>query len=30
MGVLLGDEFPNFEAKTTQGDFQFHDYIKDS
>lgn len=23
----LGDEFPNFKAKTTQGDIDFHEWI---
>ncbi|XP_013418819.1 peroxiredoxin-6-like [Lingula anatina] len=28
--VNLGDVFPNFDAKTTHGDFKFHDWIGDS
>nr|ACU83219.1 glutathione peroxidase A [Ruditapes philippinarum] len=27
MGFNLGDEFPNFSAKTTAGDIKFHDWI---
>ncbi|MGJ8528479.1 peroxiredoxin [Maritalea sp.] len=27
MGLLLGDEAPNFEADTTEGRIKFHDYI---
>jgi alkyl hydroperoxide reductase subunit AhpC len=30
MGLRLGDEAPNFEAKTSQGDIKFHDWIGDS
>ena len=30
MSILLGDEFPNFKAKTTIGEIDFHEYIKDS
>ncbi|KAK1164297.1 peroxiredoxin-6 [Acipenser oxyrinchus oxyrinchus] len=29
-GVLLGDVFPNFEADTTIGKIQFHDFLGDS
>ena len=28
--VNLGEIFPNFDAETTEGNFKFHDYIKDS
>jgi alkyl hydroperoxide reductase subunit AhpC len=27
MGLLIGDEAPNFEADTTEGHINFHDYI---
>ncbi len=27
MGLLIGDEAPNFEADTTEGRIKFHDYI---
>ncbi|MFT5171607.1 MAG: alkyl hydroperoxide reductase subunit AhpC [Candidatus Marinamargulisbacteria bacterium] len=27
MAIRLGDEAPNFQAKTTQGDLDFHEYI---
>jgi thioredoxin-dependent peroxiredoxin len=30
MPLLLGDEFPNFKGKTTIGEIDFHEYIKDS
>jgi len=30
MVLLLGDEFPNFKGKTTIGEIDFHEYIKDS
>ncbi|XP_069793611.1 peroxiredoxin-6 [Narcine bancroftii] len=30
MGINLGDTFPNFEAKTTQGDIKFHDWLGSS
>jgi len=30
MGLLLGDEAPNFEADTTEGHINFHDYIDGS
>ncbi|CAJ1060077.1 peroxiredoxin-6 [Xyrichtys novacula] len=29
-GILLGDEFPNFEADTTIGRMRFHDFLGDS
>lgn len=29
-GILLGDEFPNFEADTTIGRIKFHDFLGDS
>jgi alkyl hydroperoxide reductase subunit AhpC len=29
MPLNLGDEFPNFACKTTQGDFKFHDWQGD-
>ncbi|MEQ2279539.1 Peroxiredoxin-6 [Ameca splendens] len=29
-GVLLGEEFPNFEADTTSGRIKFHDFLGDS
>ncbi|KAM6921734.1 peroxiredoxin-6 [Xenentodon cancila] len=29
-GLLLGDEFPNFEADTTVGKIKFHDFLGDS
>lgn len=28
--VLLGENFPNFLAKTTEGEVMFHDWLKDS
>lgn len=30
MGLLIGDEAPNFEADTTEGRINFHDYIDGS
>jgi len=30
MSVLLGKEFPNFKAKSTAGDIDFHEWIGDS
>ncbi|WP_415154929.1 peroxiredoxin [Maritalea sp.] len=30
MGLLIGDEAPNFEADTTEGRIKFHDYIDGS
>lgn len=30
MGLRLGDTAPNFEAETSKGKINFHDYIKDS
>ncbi len=30
MGLLIGDEAPNFEADTTEGKINFHDYIDGS
>lgn len=30
MGLLIGDEAPNFEADTTEGHINFHDYIDGS
>ncbi|MFZ4863631.1 peroxiredoxin [Sphingobacterium sp. Mn56C] len=30
MGLRLGDEAPNFQAKTSIGDIDFHDYINNS
>jgi alkyl hydroperoxide reductase subunit AhpC len=30
MGLRLGDEAPNFEANTSQGNIKFHDWIGDS
>jgi alkyl hydroperoxide reductase subunit AhpC len=30
MGLRLGDEAPDFAAKTSQGDIKFHDWIGDS
>jgi len=30
MSLRLGDEAPNFKAKTTIGDIDFHDFIQDS
>ncbi|MCF4097344.1 peroxiredoxin [Maritalea mediterranea] len=30
MGLLIGDEAPNFEADTTEGRINFHDYINGS
>ena len=30
MGLRLGDEAPNFEAQTTEGPINFHDWIGDS
>ena len=30
MGLLIGDEAPNFEAETTEGKINFHDYIDGS
>ncbi|MCZ4271864.1 peroxiredoxin [Maritalea porphyrae] len=30
MGLLIGDEAPNFEADTTEGHINFHDYIEGS
>lgn len=30
MGINLGDEFPNFEADTTEGKIKFHDWAGDS
>ncbi|EEB11859.1 Peroxiredoxin-6, putative [Pediculus humanus corporis] len=30
MGINLGDEFPDFEADTTNGKISFHDWINDS
>ncbi|XP_061540065.1 LOW QUALITY PROTEIN: peroxiredoxin-6 [Phycodurus eques] len=29
-GILLGDEFPNFEADTTIGRIKFHDFLSNS
>ncbi|KAJ3594561.1 hypothetical protein NHX12_003868 [Muraenolepis orangiensis] len=29
-GLLLGDVFPNFQAETTKGSIQFHDFLGDS
>ncbi|CAF94633.1 unnamed protein product, partial [Tetraodon nigroviridis] len=29
-GLLLGDEFPNFEANTTIGTIKFHDFLGSS
>ncbi len=29
MSLRINDEVPNFSAETTQGDFQFHDWIGD-
>lgn len=29
-GLLLGDEFPNFEANTTIGRIKFHDFLGSS
>ncbi|XP_030631355.1 peroxiredoxin-6-like [Chanos chanos] len=29
-GLLLGDEFPNFEAETTIGNIKLHDFLGDS
>ena len=28
--VNLGDEFPDFKVDTSEGEIQFHEYIKDS
>ncbi len=30
MAIRLGDKAPNFKAKTTTGDIDFHDYLGDS
>lgn len=30
MAILIGDEAPNFEAQTTEGPINFHDYIDGS
>ena len=30
MGLHLGDIAPNFKAKTTAGDIDFHEYLGDS
>ncbi|KAK6622591.1 Peroxiredoxin-6 [Polyplax serrata] len=30
MGINLGDKFPNFEADTTEGKINFHDWLEDS
>lgn len=30
MSILLGDEFPNFDAESTQGHINFHDWLGDS
>ena len=30
MGINLGDEFPDFEADTTDGKISFHNWINDS
>ena len=29
MALRLGDEAPNFQAETTEGDIDFHDWIGD-
>ncbi|XP_022903180.1 peroxiredoxin-6 [Onthophagus taurus] len=28
--ILLGDEFPNFEAETTEGSIKFHEFLNES
>lgn len=30
MTIKLGDLFPNFPCKTTQGEFSMHEYINNS